>query len=221
MTSRIGTVLVSLLASVAALTQASAQARAPGADSVISREGIGPVRVSMSEGELVEALGAESVERFDAYIGEGFCAPGSRVFPDTDAEIEVLWSDPTYSVIAAVRVERDGSPWRTPDGVGVGSTLRELEASAGAPVEFSGFGWDYGGRATWSEGDLRLGLTLAATQESESAVSADARYVELLGERRVQSDHPLVRRLSVFVVQASLAGLAAVETEYECGEEDQ
>lgn len=186
-------------------------------DSTITDSGIGPVRLAMSESDLIGLFGPDAVVRHDSYVGEGYCAPGSRVFPDRETEIEVQWSDRTYAVIASLALGRPDSPWRTPAGVRIGSTLKELESLAGQPIQFGGFGWDYGGGATWSEGDLSIGLRLGATPESEAEVRADPRFPELLGERTVRSDHPVARRLDIVVERIYLRGPGRPETEYECG----
>ncbi|MEQ1857047.1 MAG: hypothetical protein ABL963_11270 [Longimicrobiales bacterium] len=73
-----------------------------------------------------------------------------------------MWADTTYAQVAALSIAKVTSPWRTPQGARIGSTLVELEGLAGAPVPFSGFGWDYGGSANWDEGGGRRGHPSAA-----------------------------------------------------------
>ena len=62
---------------------------------------------------------------------------------------------------ALVRARKSDAPWHTAAGVRIGITLPELERLAGAPVTFSGFGWDYGGGASWEEEGGRMGLRLS------------------------------------------------------------
>ena len=180
---------------------------------------IGPVERTTSELALVDLLGTERVVRREAHIGEGFCVPGSVVYPGTPGEIEVLWSDSTYQTPAAARVAGPDSRWRTSRGVRVGTPLAELEVLTGGPVEFSGFGWDYGGRASWSEltprGREEIVLDLAPHPDSVALVTSDPRYPEILGERRVRSDHPLMRRLDVRVERISVP-LGPMAPEHQC-----
>jgi hypothetical protein len=180
---------------------------------------IGPVRRGTTERALTQLLGEERVVRREAHIGEGFCATGSRLYPGTPEELEVLWSDSTYSEPAAARVAGARSRWRTSRGVGVGTSLSELERVAGAPVEFGGFGWDYGGGATWTESTAEASgtivLELAPNPDSSSVVASDPRYSEILGERTVRSDHPLIRRLDVRVERLTVR-LGRWPTEHEC-----
>lgn len=180
---------------------------------------IGPVREGTSERALIELLGAGQVVRREAYIGEGFCAPGSLLYPGSAEELEVLWADSTYSAPAAARVASVGSRWRSARGVGVGTTLGELEQIKGATVEFGGFGWDWGGASSWNEpgaeGSGTIALELAPNPDSLTVVSADPRYPEVLGERTVGSDHPLVRRLDVRVERVTVR-LGTWPAEHEC-----
>lgn len=188
----------------------------PASDSLITASGIGPVLNTMSEAELVDRLGPDAVERRDTPIGEGFCTPGGRVFPDSDAEIRVVWSDTTRTAISMLTVREAGSPWHTPAGVRIGSTLKELEAIKGEPVEFLGFEWDYGGGATWTEDGLRLRLYLGPTAESADPLRGDPQYREIIGDRLVRSDHPLVRRLTILVGSISLEGPAQAQVQFMC-----
>jgi hypothetical protein len=177
--------------------------------------GIGPVGVATSERTLQASLGESVVVHTDAYIGEAFCAPGAHVYAGEPDEIEVVWSDSTFATAASVSVAGVGSRWRTESGVRVGTTLAELETLVGAPIEFSGFGWDYGGAAAWSEADGQVILQLNADAASDEVAARDPRYTEILGERIVRSDHPLVQTMTIRVERITV-DLAPRSLEYDC-----
>ena len=163
----------------------------------------GPIGPETSEAQVREQFGRTSTQPSDVHIGEGFCAPGLRVFPGTPWEIEVVWADTMRARPAFVRTAAAGTEWHTPTGVRVGSTLAELERMHGGPVEFSGFGWDYGGRLRWQEDSGEVLLQLAIDPESmprlTELASTDRRVDEISGDRTVQSDHPIVRQIDIQV----------------------
>jgi hypothetical protein len=159
----------------------------------------GPVQERTTHAELTTRFGRAAVLDTDISIGEGFCAPGTRVFVGTPDEIDITWQDAERSTVAFVRATKSGGRWVTPRGVRVGTPLTQLEQLAGAPVTFSGFGWDYGGGLEWKESGSSIGLRLAIESDdaaqSMRAPEADAIY----GDKPVRSDHPLVRRLRIRV----------------------
>lgn len=187
----------------------------------ITGQGIGPVELWMSEADLLDRLGPDAVEQFDAYLGEGMCTPGSIVFPDSDGSIEVAWGDSARSNIVRLSVRAPSVRWRTAAGVAVGMTLPQLEIIAGRPVEFSGFKWDYAGRARWTEGGTEFFVDLAPTDESLHAAVADPLYREIVGDRLIRSDHPLVQRMTIHVRSITLQGVDLPSYEYDCGQPDQ
>jgi hypothetical protein len=186
---------------------------------IVAETRIGPVTRASTEQSLSALLGPENVVRSEAHIGEGFCVPGSVLYPGAPDEVELLWTDTTYSAPAVVRVAGEGSRWRTTLGVGVGTSLAELEAKAGAPLEFSGFAWDYGGGASWPEPPGQdttiIVLDLAPHPDSLAAASNDPRYGEILGDRTVRSDHPLMERLDVRVERISIR-IGTLPPEHQC-----
>lgn len=181
-----------------------------------SGERFGPVRVGSSEADLRQRIGDSQVERADVGLAEGRCTVGARLFPGTPWEVEVAWSDSSRSRPAFARASSrtassdrapDGdaprSPYRTPAGVGPGTSLETLSSIAGEPVRVSGFGWDFGGRVSWTVegGELILYLALDRGRlEALRAAGDTARLEELFGDRTVASDHPLLDRLGVRVV---------------------
>ena len=177
---------------------------------------LGPVDSSSSEAMLVERAGADRVARRPAYLGEGFCAPGSVVFPGTADSLIVTWTDSSRTRPASVTVTGEGSGWRTAAGVRIGTTLKELESLRGAPLTFMGFDWDYGGGGRWTEpggGDVRI--VLAPDREAMNALADDPRIREILGDREVSSDHPLIRGMEVRVVRIDIDWAQATDV-YEC-----
>jgi hypothetical protein len=176
---------------------------------IVPGERIGPVTADTPESELVEALGREAATGRAVDIGEGYCVPGTVLFPESVDAMEIAWSDSARTKPAFARIRSDGARWTTPAGVRIGMTLEELERINGAPVAFSGFGWDYGGTATWTETDGgassgSLFLVLAPDSSSEAWVREHPRYSEIIGERSVMSDHPLIREMTIRVEGMSL-----------------
>ncbi len=182
---------------------------------LVAPDRVGPVTPEINRDRLVAMLADDAVERA-VYIGEGQCAPGMVLFPETLNEAEIIWLDDDGSTPATVQLRSSGSDWRTNKGVTVGTSLKELEHLAGDVVTFSGFGWDYGGSLLWAEeeGDLHLRL-LPGGGEMEQ-VSGDPLYREILGDREVRSDHPLVRRMTIRVGMMS-ASWGYPRSTHDCG----
>ena len=169
---------------------------------IVPGERVGPVTAEVAESELVEQLGEAAVERREVQIGEGFCVPGTVLFPGTADAVEITWTDTTRTRPASAEVSIVGSGWSTAEGVRIGTTLEELAGLAGTPVRFSGFGWDYGGSAEWPQGAAGSGgamLVLAPDAGSNERVRNDDRYTEIVGEQIITSDHPLIREMTIRV----------------------
>jgi hypothetical protein len=186
---------------------------------VVPGERFGPIAPRTSEAGLKEAVGASVVVPSRVYLAEGFCTPGTRVFPDRSYEMEIAWADSARTRPAFVRARNAAGPWRTPLGVGVGSTLAELEALGGEPISFSGFGWDYGGGAGWIEEGGTLSLQLEIAPDSDARLMElsrqDPRTEEIFGDRSVRSDHPIARQLTILVGEIGI-GWATPFAERDC-----
>lgn len=185
-----------------------------------SEDRFGPVRADASEADLRQRIGDSQVERAVVGLAERRCTIGARLFPGTPWEVEIAWSDSSRSRPAFARTSsrtaasdraRDGvasrSPYRTPAGVGLGTSLETLASIAGEPVRLSGFGWDVGGRVGWKEEGDELVLHLALDRgrlEALQAAGDTTRLEEPFGDRTVASDDPLLDRLGVRVVTIRL-----------------
>jgi len=170
---------------------------------------------------------------------EGSCdEPGTTVVvpgcPDT---LEVFWEDTVALsrpsvVTAAVSLGQYGDSvrgcWRTEQGLGIGTTLQELEGFNAAPFQIAPLGeWDYAGYVgPWLGG--RLANVLDAASGPRIGLRVDfltqgsltrAQYDSLSGRNRdsLRSDEPLLRRLNPRVVEffmsfAAPAQRAAADT---------
>lgn len=149
----------------------------------------GPIEADASARDLIAAAGGAYAEDV-AHIGEGFCAAGAVLYGGTADEIQVAFVDGARGLVASAVAEGEGARWRTAEGVGVGTALEELTELNGAPITFTGFGWDRGGTVIgYGDGALssyRDGTGFFLLLDASPRVTDRA----LIGDRDVSSDHP-------------------------------
>ena len=78
------------------------------------------------------------------------------VFPGKSKEMIISWKDSLYHKrIGFIETYQPEAPYRTETGLRVGSTFKQLLDANGKPINFSGFGWDYGGHIiSYNKGKL-------------------------------------------------------------------
>ena len=91
---------------------------------------------------VVKRFGEAKLRDHEVALGEGETASGTIVAEGSPVAQEIVWADAERSRPERIRVLGDGI--RDPQGLGLGSTLAELEAAIG-PFDLAGFEWDYGG----------------------------------------------------------------------------
>lgn len=138
---------------------------------------VGPITAATTRDDLIAAFGADAVQDVEIDLGEGFTAPGVRVHDGEAAAVSVQWEGGVVTWLGDL-----GPAWRTADGLGVGSTLAELEAVAG-PFSLLGYGWDYSGtvllegtRLQEQAGLLVFRMTPTAGDPDAAGVVGDAPY---------------------------------------------
>lgn len=107
-----------------------------------------------TEGEdRVENLyGSDNLVSTEIDAGEGMTMPGYVLFPGTTDELVIELGEDKQPQRARFSNPRSGWKHGT-TGLTIGSTLHELVEMNGAPFEFLGFGWDYGGTVSdWQGG---------------------------------------------------------------------
>jgi hypothetical protein len=103
--------------------------------------------------DLEKAYGKKNVTTGQVDGVEGTTMIATTVFPkDKKKTFEVYWFDEKkYADIAGYTIAEDGVG---PGGLKVGMPIKDVETINGGPFTLSGFYWDYGGGANFSEGKL-------------------------------------------------------------------
>lgn len=174
---------------------------------VVPGRRIGPVHRTSTLASLQAALGRNQAIADALDVGEGVVIPGVTLFPrDSLRRALVYWSDTLgFTRPTTVVIRSPGTRWRFPGGLTIGTTLARLEELNGRPFRFSGFGWDYGGRAAGFEGGrlarllgdgMSLGVTLSPTCQDRMP---PGHYEAILGDTEISSDMQEAREACIVV----------------------
>ncbi|MEM6878153.1 MAG: hypothetical protein AAF544_06335 [Bacteroidota bacterium] len=149
------------------------------------------------------ALYGENVEPDSLYFPDGVVVAGYRVFADTPNELEVLEPESSTGYDEVMSVIRSAGNWKSAEGIYVGMPLEELVRINGAPVNFSGFAWDYGGFISdFNQGNiLDAGLRLDIVYDEEESMDLP---IDIMGEVQLNSDDPILKDVPIVVSEMSI-----------------
>lgn len=171
---------------------------------------VGPVTRMSTEQSLLRALGKAAVKE-DVDVGEGMWEPGLVIYKnDPGRRLDVVWNEekPQHPRIVFLCYDAEvGKPcrWRTSSGIGVGTTLKELERRNGKPFGMIGWGSDVGGNlVSFQDGRLErelpgLMLTLGPETNNKGEYVPNLSHEEsnaVLGEIILPSSHPVLQKLN-------------------------
>ena len=144
---------------------------------------MGPILGTYTEADIIGAVGNANVKRAELDIGEGETTPGTIVFAGTEKELEIFWDDnKTYQKIHAVQISQKRAPWKTKEGIHVGTSLEDLVRINGKSFTFLGFDWDYGGsHSSWKNGAIPDSLRVNFDPKGNIG--------ELSGDREFSTEH--------------------------------
>lgn len=163
---------------------------------IVPRERFGQIHAATSEADLIEAFGRGNVERTMINLAEGETEPGTKLFPGTTDELDIIWSG-EYACPRFVRSTHEYSNWRLANGLGIGTLLEDVEAANDTTLLVWGFEWDYSGYVESFEDGKLSGLLLRFIVPGDwpdRIASAD--LSRLGGSQQIPSDDPLLRKLN-------------------------
>ena len=124
----------------------------------IAGEEVLPAKLSIDDSidALRKRFGAVNIE-VGQVPGAEDLVPGAILFPqDPTRRLYLYFHDEQMHALSLVRVLDEESRWKLPSGVRMGMPLSEIVERNGARIQFSGFGWDYGGTiSNWNNGRLQ------------------------------------------------------------------
>jgi hypothetical protein len=115
-------------------TDATPQTATPKTDApvksltVVPKQQVGLIRADMTEADIKQAYGEKNVVRVDRGDVK------TSVFPNSDKELEITWKKGQDFKKLETAIIRKGD-WKTAEGIGIGTTVEELNAINGKPVE--------------------------------------------------------------------------------------
>lgn len=184
---------------------------------VVPGKRVGAVTAQTSDASLEALFGPDNVQRIDVYLGEGFTAPGTAIYPnDPMRRLEVVWSDGARTKPKEVRLTGDSSVWQTAEGISLGSTLREIERLNGFPFKLAGFAFDYAGTIVDCGRGLLTMLGCSGADDFKRAqqdrlvvirlrpdvtATGTPEYRQVRGDRLFSSGHPAMQALNPRVYQ--------------------
>jgi hypothetical protein len=168
----------------------------------------GPFARDSDHARLVKVFGAANVVFTKIPGPEGSSANGSVVYgKDPKRKFFVTWDNEKARKGPNVTISDAKSTWKTTDGIGIGTSLVDIEQRNGKPFKLSGFDWDYGGFANdfgggalaKREGGCRLGLRFYPDPKVSNAVS-----LKVAGDKTFSSNDPNMRAARPAVTEISI-----------------
>lgn len=108
-----------------------------------------------NEGTLETLLKTTEVQQQSRWVAEGTLNVQTKtLFPDSDREIQIDFLPKDSTRVWRVTATGNDGRCRSATGVYLGMPVKELNRRNGVPVNFMGWGWDYGGAVQFNNGSL-------------------------------------------------------------------
>ena len=165
---------------------------------IIPNESVGLITSSTTKSALNKLYDKENINETVVFSYEGFDIKGTEViFDNTDDNITIEWNDDNLTP-KIIRIKNLNSNWKTKEGVGIGSTIKEVEKANGKPFTIYGYEIDNylaGTVKNWNSGNLQgLNLQFEITKEIPDEV-----YMKIIGDRGILSNNPLLEKAGLQV----------------------
>lgn len=171
---------------------------------------VGAIGRNSSEADLKRIYGQRNVRDTDVGLGEGETEKGTVIYPnDSTKTLEIVWKDQQRKRFPKwFQLTGDGaSVWKTKDGIGLGTSLKQLERLNGRAFTLLGFAWDYGGTvASWKGGKLQRELggderTTIRLSEMTNPKISTAEWESVIGDREFSSRHRVMQKINPKIYQ--------------------
>lgn len=175
-------------------------------DFIVPGTRIGLITADTTRADLVEFYGETNLKDETILQAEGtISVPATKVKEGTPSALTIFWKDDTRNKIEYIK--GFGSQWKTSEGIGVGTTLKELRQKLGE-FKLNGFGWDYGGLVNLegtklSEYQGKLSLRLDPADENAYG-KYPKQYGSVSGDIELSSTNPNLEPLDVRVYQMTV-----------------
>ena len=165
---------------------------------IIPNESVGLITSSTTKSTLNKLYDKGNIRETVVFSYEGFDIKGTEVIFDNTADnITIEWNDGNLTP-KIIRIKNPNSTWKTKEGVGIGSTIKEVEKANGKPFTIYGYEIDKylaGTVKNWNSGNLQgLNLQFKITKEIPGEV-----YMKIMGDRGILSNNPLLEKAGLQV----------------------
>ena len=165
---------------------------------IIPNERVGLITSSTTKSALNKLYDKGNIREYVVFSYEGIDIKGTEVIFDNTADnITIEWNDGNLTP-KIIRIKNPNSNWKTKEGVGIGSTIKEVEKANGKPFTIYGYEIDAylaGTVKNWNSGNLQgLNLQFKITKEIPVEV-----YMEMMGDRGILSNNPLLEKAGLQV----------------------
>ena len=172
---------------------------------IIPGKRFGSVNSKTTRTDLAQIFGESNLKDDIILQAEGTVSvPATKVNEGTKRSFVVFWKDETRQKISYLK--SFGSEWKTPEGIGSGTSLKELRQKLG---EFKLFGlaWDYGGFVNLEGTKLsqykgKLSLTVDADENTFGKFPKE--FAAVSGDREFSSTNPNFEPLNIRVNQVTV-----------------
>ncbi len=126
---------------------------------VVPFQQVGNITAGMTETDLKQLLGDSNVVRINRGVVQ------TVVFPNSPNELEIAWKKGEKFKKIGNIIIRKGN-WRTPEGIGIGTTKKELEALNGKAVTLFPLGEEEF-RVVWNGGKVYEKLAVSYSSATD------------------------------------------------------
>lgn len=126
---------------------------------VVPYQQVGTITASMTENDLKQLYGDSNVVR----VNRGMVQ--TVVFPNSPNELEIAWEkDAKFKKINYISIRKGN--WRTPEGIGIGATKKQLESINGKAVMLFPLG-EEDFRIVWNDGKVHPKLAVTYSEATD------------------------------------------------------
>lgn len=171
---------------------------------IIPNESVGLITSSTTKSALNKLYDKGNLREIVIFSYEGIDIKGTEVsFDNTADNLTIEWNVDNLTP-KIIRIKNLNSNWKTKEGVGMRSTIKEVEKANGKPFTIYGYeidGYLAGTVKNWNSGNLQgLNLQFNITKELPGE-----EYMKMIGDRGIMSNNPVLEKAGLQVENISVS----------------